>query len=120
MIQNIGIKIKLKNDSNVLYFVSDKNKVANNFEIKYNISIEETYSDCCSIFLTIKSCYPSCSYCTLSIEESNENSHNCIKCASNYFPFPEKSSNCFNQKEMDNKNIPYYLDKKKIFMYNVI
>ena len=95
----IGEKIKLNNEGNILYFISDKNTEVNNFEIKYEISIEETYSDLCSIFLTIKPCYHSCSNCTLSEENSNDNNHNCIECSPEYFPFPEGSSNCFKETE---------------------
>ena len=105
LIQNLGEKIKLKKNNNFLYFISDNDIKVNNFEIKYNISIEETYSDLCSIFLTIKSCYHSCSNCTLSKEESDENFHNCISCAEGYYPFSEGSSNCAKKEQIENNEI---------------
>ena len=113
LIQQVGMKIKLNRKDNILYFISNNNLTVNNFEIKYNISIEETYSNLCTIFLTVKPCYPSCSNCSLSEEESNENSHNCIECAKGFFPFPENSSNCFNNNEMNDKNISYFFDPIK-------
>ena len=113
LIQQVGMKIKLNRKDNILYFISNNNLTVNNFEIKYNISIEETYSNLCTIFLTVRPCYPSCSNCSLSEEESNENSHNCIECAKGFFPFPENSSNCFNNNEMNDKNISYFFDPIK-------
>ena len=94
----------------------NKANTIKNIEITYNISIEETYLDSCAITLIFKDCYHSCSVCSLSIEESNSSSHNCINCKENYYIFPEGSSNCFSKEEMNDKNISYFLNECFIYV----
>ena len=95
----------------------NKANTIKNIEITYNISIEETYLDSCAITLIFKDCYHSCSVCSLSIEESNSSSHNCINCKENYYIFPEGSSNCFSKEEMNDKNITYFLNQTNNVFY---
>ena len=47
----------------ILSFESKNYKVTNNFEILYNLSIEESYSTTCKISLNISGCYHSCREC---------------------------------------------------------
>ena len=110
-LERTSSEIKLKNDGNILYITSNSNEDINNLEIKYDISIEETYSVTCIISITVKPCYHSCSNCTLYKDDSNETFHNCIECASGYYPILDENSNCFNEKEIIDKHIPYFLDK---------
>ena len=53
-ITSIKEKVELKDNENFFIFLSDKYEVVSNYKINYNISIEETYSAQCSIYLTIK------------------------------------------------------------------
>ena len=105
-INNLREKIKLKLSDIKLYY-DFKNIMQNNITINYNISIEETYSDSCTISIIFKNCYNSCKECSLSEEDSNPNSHNCIKCKENYYQFPN-SSNCFTEEEIKINNFSYY------------
>ena len=102
-------------DGNILTFISDNNKTVENLEIEYNISIHETYSTKCSLFLTIKSCYKSCKTCTDQTPDNNH--HFCLSCKieDEYYPYSsiESLNNCYNKKEMDSKQISYYFDEDK-------
>ena len=49
----------------------------NNFEIKYLISIKETFFSKCFIYLNILECYKSCKTCKKSGEESTEENNKC-------------------------------------------
>ena len=112
ILNNLGEKILLKSNQNLFYYDFQILEEIKNFDILYHISIEETYSDLCSISFIFNSCYYSCAECSLSEKDSNITSHNCIKCKNNYYTFPKGSSNCFNKKEMDNKNISYFFDNE--------
>ena len=106
----LGEKILLESNQNVFFFEFEKIEVIKNFEISYNISIDETYSDSCNLSFIFNDCYHSCAECSLSKEYSNITSHNCIECKDHYFHFPKESTNCFSEEEMKNKNISYFLD----------
>ena len=105
-INNLREKIKLELSDIKLYY-DFKNIMQNKITINYNISIEETYSDSCTISIIFKNCYNSCKECSLSEEDSHPNSHNCIKCKENYYQFPN-SSNCFTEEEIKINNFSYY------------
>ena len=106
-INNLWEKINLESSDNKLYYDFYNIQERKNIIINYNISIEETYSDLCTISISFKSCYDSCEKCSLSKEDSNITSHNCIKCKEEYYPFPD-SSNCFSEKEIHDINFSYY------------
>ena len=86
-----------ENNSNIFDFVSTNDKYINDYEILYNISIDETYSAQCKIKLTILPCYKSCKKCSKDDSSSNSEDHNCIEnnCKSDYYTDPTKSTNCF-------------------------
>ena len=83
-------RIRLKPDKNSLYFKLNNFRGSKKIVIKYNISIEETYSDSCTMALI---------FCNEFCEINKSNTQNCIECKNNYFPFPEGISNCFDDKE---------------------
>ena len=62
-VKSIRQNILILDEKVNLSFTSTTNKITDNFKIKYEISIEETYSSKCNIFLTIKPCYKSCKRC---------------------------------------------------------
>ena len=119
LIQEIETKKFLIMNGSNLTFESDSNRAVENFQIKYNISIDETYSSECSLYLTIKHCYHSCKNCTGEIP--NDDNHFCLSCKvdENYYPFSSSDSlnNCYNKQDMDSKQIPYYFDnyQKKFY-----
>ena len=78
-INNLWEKINLESSDNKLYYDFYNIQEIKKIIINYNISIEETYSDLCTISISFKSCYDSCDKCSLSKEDSNITSHNCIK-----------------------------------------
>ena len=98
-IENNNLDIIFKNDEDI-----------NNFIINYTISIEETYSKMCQIYLTKEPCYHSCKNCSKSIYNSDKNEHNCIKCKENYYPLENKVSNCFTMEEIERN---WYFDENK-------
>ena len=105
-ITSLNNKIEITTDMNKLYYIfSNTYEVINNFDIIYNISIEETYSSTCKIsIIANNNCYHSCRGCN---ERTNiiinENEHNCLNCneESNYFPYTEKPNNCYTKEEME-------------------
>ena len=119
LIQNEKVKKILTKNGNTLTFISDNYKTIENFKIKYNISIDETYSSECSLYLTIKPCYHSCKNCTE--ETPNVDNHFCISCKEEegYYPYSSSKNynNCYNETEMNSKQIQYYFDEdQKIFL----
>ena len=108
-LNNSREKILLDLNNNELYFEFYNIEEIENFEISYSISINETYSDSCNLSFIFNACYHSCAECSLSEKDSNNTSHNCIKCKENYYHFPN-SSNCFNEKEIVDKKISFFLD----------
>ena len=90
-------KIEYKNEEESLSFKSNNNKVINNFDILYELLIDETYSTICKISLKISGCYQSCDQCLENnFLETSEYNHNCQSCKEeeNYFPYVEKPNNC--------------------------
>ena len=101
-ITSINKKIELKDNENFFIFLSDKEKIVSNHKINYNISIEETYSVQCSIYLTIKQlndtideaplnqhniCHYTCKTCIdepILDEIGNIKNQNCINCTEGY------------------------------------
>ena len=98
-----------ENESNIFDFISTNNKIVTNHEISYTISIDETYSAQCKIFLSILSCYTSCEKCSKDISLSNSEEHNCLVggCKGGYYPDPTKNTNCFTLQE---KKSNWYFD----------
>ena len=119
LINEENIKIPLSMNENNFTFISTNNKTGENLEIKYNISIDETYSSEYSLYIAIKSCYHSCKSC---LEEKPNNTHHyCLSCKveEGFYPYSSSESyyNCFNKREMDSKHIPYYFNEElKIFL----
>ena len=101
-------------DGTKFYFISTNNNTGDNLPISYEISNEETYSSNCNIYLTIKDCYPSCKTCSKYDSDSNFLSQNCIECKEedNYFPFPEKGSNCYKESEMASTFTQWFFDEE--------
>lgn len=124
MLENIQISNPdelyfIKPETNKLYFISNNYKVVNDFEIVFNISINETYSSVCKISLTIKECYPSCKGCTIDKVGSTGDHHFCINCKEEegYYPSPEESTSCFTRTFLENKYPDYFFDEtEKIFI----
>ena len=97
-----------------LSFESINYKVINNFEILYDLLIEESYSTTCKITLKISGCYHSCSGCFENIlHETGEEYHHCYFCKTTkkYFPFESKPDNCYNEEEMKSKFIQWFFDQ---------
>ena len=109
-------KIKVRDSIKFLNFTSGNLDFISVFEIKYNISIDETYSSSCTIELENQPCYPTCKNC--SQESSNLEQQFCLSCKEElgYYHL-EGSTNCFSKQDMENKNIPYYFDQTKNTFY---
>lgn len=114
-ISSIDYKIEIKAETNKIFFISNNYQTTNNYDIIYNISIEETYSTKCKISLRIQECYHSCKGCSLDISSSNFELQNCIYCKEeeDYFPYSEKTNNCYNEQEMKNNFIQWFFDEEK-------
>ena len=78
----------------------------------YTISIEEVFSKTCKIFLEIKKCYSSCRNCTKSIDNSNEENHNCMFCSDNFYHF-QNETNCYSLSDVEVIHPDWYLDEEK-------
>ena len=117
IINSIEQKKELKPERDKLYFISNSYQITNNYDIIFDISIEETYSSTCKIILTINECYHSCKGCYNNIYESNHTNHNCITCKNGYFPYSgQLNTNCYNEQEMkDYFNHWYFNNNKNIF-----
>ena len=98
-----------QNKSYIIDFISTNDNTVTNYEIPFQISIKETYSAQCSIYLTILPCYDSCSRCSKDKSLSSSQNHNCIedKCKDGYYPSPLLVTNCFSEEE---KELNWYLD----------
>lgn len=117
-IKSIDTKIELKPEKDKLYFISNSYEITDNYEIEYNILLEETYSSKCKISFSIIECYHSCKGCILDFNKSNDTNHNCINCKeeSFFYPYSEKPNNCYNKIEMkDNFEQWYFNETKRIF-----
>ena len=99
-------KIKIDPTINQLYFKLKDIEVMNNININYNISIDETYLDSCTISFIYNSSFLPCEICN----DLKTASHYCIKCKENNYFFPKKGSDCFKEDEINSKNFSYYLD----------
>ena len=101
-INSHNYKFQIKSEKEKLYFIYNSYEAKKNYDIIYNISIDETYSSTCKISLTINECYYSCKGCYYDINNSNSTNHNCINCKEeyNYFPYSEKLNNCYNEQEI--------------------
>ena len=86
-----------ENSTNIIDFISTNDNSINSFEIKYTISIYETYSSQCIINLIILPCYKSCERCSLDNSSSNSKEHNCLenKCKEDHYVDPTNNTNCF-------------------------
>jgi hypothetical protein len=86
-----------ENSTNIIDFISTNDNSINSFEIKYTISIYETYSSQCIINLIILPCYKSCERCSLDNSSSNSEEHNCLenRCKEGHYVDPTKNTNCF-------------------------
>ena len=107
-------KKSLKMDGNILTFITSNNKNVEKYHIKYNISIDETYSTECSIYLEIIHCYHSCKTCSKDIP--TEDNHYCLSCNEEEGYYPSSSSsdflfNCYKNRDTDSKNEISYNSK---------
>ena len=93
----------------IIDFISNSDNTVVNYEIPYQISIHETYSAKCKIYLTILPCYDSCSRCSVDKSLSSSENHNCLedKCKEGYYPSPLLVTNCY---KIEEKQINWYLD----------
>ena len=116
LINEENIKKPILISGNNLTFISNNYESGNNLEIKYNISIEETYSSESSLNIAIKSCYNSCKSCTG--EKSNNTHHYCLSCKEekDYYPYSYSESVIIRRKWILNrfhiisiKNLKYLL-----------
>ena len=109
-VKSIRQNILILDEKVNLSFTSTTNKITDNFKIKYEISIEETYSSKCNIFLTIKPCYKSCKRC-----KWINNNHICTLCKEEegYYPFLQDNSNCYTIQEIVENHPNWYLNMIK-------
>ena len=93
----------------IIDFISNTDNTVINYEIPYQISIHETYSAKCKIYLSILPCYDSCARCSIDKSLSSSENHNCLedKCKEGYYPSPLLVTNCYTEEE---KEINWYLD----------
>ena len=116
--ENTTYKI-LVEDSKNFKFDSLKEENIPKIEIKYLVSLEETYSIECSINLNILECYRSCQSCSKSAEESSSEEHNCLpnSCRDLYYTDPDKDTNCWAMSEGKSN---WYIDfeQNKFFYCN--
>ena len=119
--ENTGRILIEENNENIIDFISTNENIVDNFEIKYKIIIDETFSSECKIDLTILPCYKSCSRCTKDSSSSNPEDHNCIedKCKPEYYKDPTKNTNCF---KISEKKTNWYFDdiEKKFGICNIL
>ena len=102
------------NDYKFDYIVTKRDKYSrSSIKVNYYVSVEgeDAYMTYCKIKLIFKYCYNSCEICTLDINDSNDEEHNCLECKSGYYSSPEKESNCYTLKE---KKENWYLDSPRL------
>ena len=104
--------VLLSGEENHMYFISNGLAIGSN-KFYYNISITELFAKTCSIDLVVKACYSSCLSCSKSAQNSNEESHNCIGCKENYYPFRENGTNCYTKDQVTNYPTEWYFDENK-------
>ena len=110
--KKIDQKILIENNNYILDFIVTNNNIASEsptkiFNYKVSVEDEEAFSKECQITLKFKSCYHSCAKCSLDINYSNEEQHNCINCKYNYYPSSADNNNCYSIIE---KRINWYFD----------
>ena len=111
-ISNTDDLIEITPEMNKLSFTSNNDNFINSFEFSYDISIQETYSTSCGIFLTIKECYPSCKGCFHDINAGTGDHHNCIQCKEGYFPSPIENTSCFTKEELEERFPGIYFNEE--------
>ena len=104
----------MKDNDDIIHFIVTNNNKSSNFTeiINYIVSVEdeEAYTTECQISLTFLTCYHSCHNCSLDINYSNEQNHNCLYCKDNYYKSPINKGNCYSIEE---KELNWYLDSTK-------
>jgi hypothetical protein len=100
LITDIEDKSLLTNGDNYLYIISTRNSKKTG-TLKYEVSIEETYSSICTIRVENKACYSSCRSCSSSSENADSFNHYCIGCKDGYYPFLEDGINCYLKRRSD-------------------
>ena len=88
-----------------------------NKQINYEILIEETYSQICTIQLIQKACYPSCLDCSEGIAKSTDDHHNCINCKDDYYPFALDITSCYKLDEIGTDNKNFYFNSTDKILY---
>ena len=115
-INSIDESTEVDEEIAIFSFVSKNDRVIDNFEILYKVSIEETYSAECKIDLTIKPCYKSCKFCSSYVNSSNDENHKCTECKEDegYYRFPsDPDYNCYSLEEISSKYPGWFLDEGK-------
>ena len=99
----------LASNANKFGFMSSTEESIKNVKINYIISISETFSSECYVYLDILECYKSCQICTKSAEESTSENHNCMpnSCKDSYFLDPDIDTNCWDYAE---GKLNWYID----------
>ena len=95
-------------------FMSTTEESIKNAQIKYIISVEETFSSECYVNLDIQECYVSCKTCTKPAEESTSSNHNCKpnSCKDYYYLDPDVNTNCWSETEGKSNWYIDYTNKK--------
>jgi len=104
-----GYKMQLPNDVNYINFTS-KTTSSTSKLMKYNVSISETYSNLCTMKIYYKPCYSSCKSCSIDLENSDSENHNCVGCKEGFYPFYEKQINCYSLADAPTEHPDWYLD----------
>ena len=101
--------MQLENDENYINFTSKTTSTTSKL-FKYNVSISETYSNLCTMRIYYKPCYSSCKSCSVDLDNSDSENHNCVGCKEGYYPFIEKQTNCYSLEDAPSEHPDWYLD----------
>ena len=101
--------MQLENDENYINFTSKTTSTTSKL-FKINVSISETYSNLCTMRIYYKPCYSSCKSCSVDLDNSDSENHNCVGCKEGYYPFIEKQTNCYSLEDAPSEHPDWYLD----------
>ena len=114
-LKDFDIKYEFEGENNLLYIKSIKGYSSKKTFV-YIAANEESYETACNVSMTIKACYESCKRCSENIEIANSESHYCIECKENYYPFLEGGTNCYTKDDVaTNHQNWYFYEEKSIF-----
>ena len=110
-----GKPVLIEGNQNFVSFESIKEVTSSSsmrYDFFYFITNAETFiSSKCQIKFLVNPCYESCKRCSIKKSDSSAEDHNCIECKEGYYPFSEKTSNCYTKEDVNENHNNWYFDE---------